>query len=305
MRRLLIPVSARYTLLCLALALPVLLPQPAASVQLPTHNMTASAATDPDKPSSEMNHHIAGAFLIVIGLSVIAGRGYRSLAWMRWLPAILFITAGLFLAAWSDSEIWPRGDLGWSWLVHHDAEARQHKFYALLLIAIGSLEAVQASPRLRQPWLIVVLPALCVIGGTALLFHQHSGEVVASTAAPSTPSASMHSDSSHGGRSGATSAEAAPVHQHGVNGLYDSSSGATPTAHADTFSTAQPHSHEHGATGPAAKIQREHGWFAVAGFCIAFFKLLYDAARPPAPVRRYLWASSVVLLGLLLLLYSE
>src|SRR3954471_6810848 len=131
-------------------------------------NIIAASGTDPDKPSSELNHHIAGIFLIAIGLSVIWSKHDRSRAWLRWLPPILFITAGLLLAAWSDSEIWPRGNLSWLWLLRHDAEARQHKLYALLLIVFGIVEYLKANPRLPKPWLKIVFPLLCVIGGASL-----------------------------------------------------------------------------------------------------------------------------------------
>jgi hypothetical protein len=65
------------------------------------------------------------------------------------------------------------------------------------------------------------------------------------------------------------------------------------------------HPHDHHLAGAAAKVQKQHAWFAVAGFLVALFKFLYDAARPPARIRQYLWASSVIFLGLLLLLYTE
>ena len=109
---------------------------------------------------------------------MIWSKNDKSRPWLRWLAPILFITAGLLLAAWSDSEIWPRGDLSWSWLFHHDAEARQHKLYALLLIVFGLVECVQSTPRLRKPWLNMVFPVLCVIGGASLFSHHHSGMAV-------------------------------------------------------------------------------------------------------------------------------
>jgi len=116
----------------------------ATTPQLSPTSITPASGTDPDKPSSELNHHIAGMFLIAIGLSVIWSKNDKSRTWLRWLPPILFILAGLLLAAWSDSEIWPRGNLSWSWLLHHDAEARQHKLFALLLIVFGFYKSWRA-----------------------------------------------------------------------------------------------------------------------------------------------------------------
>jgi len=57
--------------------------------------------------------------------------------------------------------------------------------------------------------------------------------------------------------------------------------------------------------GTAAKIQREHAWFVVAGLFVVFFKFAYDFAHPPARVALHFWASSMIVLGCLLLMYTE
>lgn len=279
-----------YMLLAFAAIQPLRL---AASPLSPQPDVTAQEA-DLDKPASEMNHHIAGMLLIVIGLSVIGSGNSRSLAWLRWVPPILFIAAGLFLAVWSDDEIWPRGNLGWSWLLHHDAEAFQHKLYALLLIVLGAVEAIQASPKWRRPWLNGVFPVLCVIGAASLFFHQHSGHVAASGA----PLGPVSSIASH--HESVSTVAYAPEHVHGPAGAASEHMG-----HAGMAGTSPEQHHDHHLAGSAAKVQKQHAWFAVAGFLIALFKFLYDAARPPARVRQYLWASSMIFLGLLLLLYTE
>jgi hypothetical protein len=255
--------------------------------QTPDHDMSASSAVDPDKGPSELNHHIAGLFLIAIGLSLIVSDHFRSLAWLRWLPPVLFIAGGMFLAAWSDSEIWPRGALSWSWLVHHDAEARQHKLYALLLAVIGGVEAMKLVPRFRRPWLKAVFPVLGAIGGIALLFHSHGGEMVMVQPA----SASL----------------IAPEHDHNAEGMAthgsDHKHGAAPAN--SVTKTGTSHSHEHVMSRTAVKIQREHAWFVVAGLFVALFKFVYDSARPPARISLHFWASSVMVLGCLLLMYTE
>jgi uncharacterized protein YjeT (DUF2065 family) len=273
MRQALTSARAMHIVMCLVLVFSIL----SSFSMAASSRSLAPAAVDPDKEASELNHRIAGMFLIAIGLSVILSGRYRRLAWLRWLPPVLFIAAGLFLAAWSDNEIWPRGALSWSWLLDHDAEARQHKLYALLLVAIGLVEAMQLIPRLRRPWLKAAVPALCVLGGVSLLFHHHSSEVAMAQPEP----ASVHQ------------------HHHMAAGMDN------PSASLAAASAATSHSHEHGLTGPAAKIQRQHAWFAVVGFWVALFKFMYDAARPPARIPRYLWANSVLLLGFLLLLYTE
>lgn len=282
MRQPLISAMAMHIVMCVALIFPAIsLSSVTAHAQDSAQSAAASPAIDPDKETSELNHHIAGAFLIAIGLSLILSERHKRLEWLRWLPPVLFIAAGFFLAAWSDDEIWPRGVLSWSWLLHHDAEARQHKLYALLLVALGVIEGMQLIPRLRRPWLKAAFPVLGAIGGIALLFHHHSGDVSLAQPAP----ASITDQSSH--------------HHRSATGMDTPSSPAAP-AGASTS-----HAHEHGLTGIAAKIQKEHAWFAIVGFWAAFFKFRYDSACPPARVPRYLWATSLILLGCLLLLYTE
>ena len=70
-------------------------------------------AQDPDKPASELNHHLAGYALIAIGALVIAGYSSEKFRPLHLIWPFLFVAAGLFLAAWSDAEIWPRGNLSW------------------------------------------------------------------------------------------------------------------------------------------------------------------------------------------------
>jgi len=257
------------------------------AAQISDHGLSASSVADPDKGPSELNHHIAGLFLIAIGLSLILSDHSRALTWLRWVPPALFIAAGIFLAAWSDSEIWPRGALGWFWLVHHDAEARQHKLYSLLLAVIGCVEAMKLIPRFRRPWLKVVFPVLGAIGGIALLFHSHGGEMVMVQ-----PAAASF---------------IAPEHNHGADGMATHDGvhehGTAPANSAPKPGTS--HLHEHVMNGAAAKIQREHAWFVVAGLFVVFFKFAYDSAHPPARVALHFWASSMIVLGCLLLMYTE
>lgn len=303
--------SVTITVIFFVLILAVLCPLQlyATAPQPSSANVTSASGADPDKPSSELNHHIAGMFLIAIGLSVIWSKHDRSREWLRWLPPILFITAGLLLAAWSDSEIWPRGDLSWSWLLHHDAEARQHKLYALLLIIFGLVEYVQSTPRLRRPWLNMVFPALCVLGGASLFLHHHSSMAVAH--ANGMDHSGHHASAVGEVNSNCQSAsKTAPVNaqddhhgvaEHGASQL--TAPCPPPFVQAGTSSIA--HNHAHALTGSGANIQRQHAWFAIVGFCVGLFKFLHDVGRPPLRVSYSLWANSVIVLGILLLIYVE
>jgi len=306
--------SVTITAICFVLILAVLCPLRLCATPLSPTTTAAASGTDPDKPSSEMNHHIAGIFLIAIGLSVIWSKHDKSRAWLRWLPPLLFIGAGLFLAAWSDDEIWPRGNLSWLWLVRHDAEARQHKLYALLLIVFGLVEFVQSSPRLRKPWLNMVFPVLCVMGGASLFLHHHSGMAVASANGMdhSGHNVSAARDMNSNCQSASETAPVSPQdHHHGVAEHGVAEHGAAELAHpcpdtsAQTGTSSPAQGHSHALMGTGANIQRQHAWFAIVGFCVALFKFLHDVARPPIRVSYSLWANSVIVLGILLLIYVE
>ena len=291
--------SLRQFLLCVILVYSALGRLSPIAAQHPADNsLIAVLAIDLNKPASERKHHIAGLFLIGIGLSSICSKRYKSLAWLQWVPPILFTGAGLFLAAWSDDEIWPRGHLSWLWLLHNDAEARQHKLYALLLIILGGIEYTQMKSGARRKWLAFVFPVLAIAGGASLFFHQHGAPM-----APE-PNASEFALFSPARTTGDPHAEhtihgAASHHQHdkapprGVQplSLQGGNGAALPPGHT--------HSH------PDEKVQRQHMWFAIVGFCVAAFKFLHDIGRPALRFRAYLWGSSVILLGLLLILYVE
>ena len=88
-------------------------------------SISMAQAQDPNKGPSEFNHHIAGWALIGVGLFTLASLFFPELKVHRYIWPALFLFAGLFLALWSDGEIWPRGNLNWVWLLQHDAEARQ------------------------------------------------------------------------------------------------------------------------------------------------------------------------------------
>jgi hypothetical protein len=271
---------------------------------------------DPNKIPSELNHHIAGYFLIAIGVMVICGRKYERLRFLQRLWPLLFIGAGLFLAAWSDDEIWPRGDLSWLWLIAHDAEARQHKIYALLLLAIGLVEYLRAHGRLSRRWATWLFPCLAVFGGVLLFFHDHGGHGTHGPVMPSLTPAAM--DEGHSGAlhpaamyrhisadSGSLPRMNMHEHRHQPDLNTPSRSSASnelqqgPESPSDGI-----HPHNHVMTGAMLKIEQQHMWFAILGFCIALLKYL-DDRRPFGQVSRYPWAHCMIALGVLLVLYAE
>ena len=279
--------------------------------------VAASELVDPNKEPSEFNHHMAGFALIGVGILVLTGLIFPQLRLVPFIWPLLFILAGLFLAAWSDGEIWPRGNLSWAFLLHHDPEARQHKIYAILLIALGVLEFLRARGYLGRVLHTWAFPILAVCGAGLLLIHDHnagsgarSREAKAYLVNPSLdldgkpwpaitpydpPSAAL---SQHEGAPNIPEAM-----DHSKMNMYPSSMATNNVETPTKDSHAANHVHH---MSPSMKlVEREHFWFMVVGVNIAVFKFLSDAASQNRRFIPYFWPSATALLGVLLTFYRE
>ena len=265
-------------------------------------------AQDPDKPASELNHNLAGYALIAIGALVIAGYSSEKFRPLHLIWPFLFVAAGLFLAAWSDAEIWPRGNLSWRFLIHHDLEARQHKIYALLLILIGIIEYLRARSKLNRFWRNWAFPLLAIFGAVLLLFHNHGGtsgasspeaqhylvseDVATRVEASPDPMAGMHHD--------ASKPDSSPGNDQLAMNSMEHVNHEMPADHENSPST-----HSHVMTEGMLRIEREHFWFTVVGLAVALFKFISDNGVWRRTFVLHLWPSCVTLLGVLLVLYTE
>ncbi len=124
---------------------------------------------------SEFNHHLAGLFILVIGLS----EWYQILAlplwgWPRLLLPGALLGAGFFLLIWSDHEAWPIGSLSFTQTFFgDDLETVQHKTYALLALTVGAIELWRRLRRIAQAAWAMPLPLFAIIGGLLLFWHSH------------------------------------------------------------------------------------------------------------------------------------
>ena len=264
------------------------------------------ASVDPNKAPSEFNHHMAGWALIGVGFLVLAGSLFPDLRSLRNVWPALFLLAGLFLALWSDAEIWPRGNLSWAWLLHHDQEAGQHKIYALLLIAMGIVEYLRACGSLNRFWRAWAFPILAIVGAALLLVHDHTAS------------------------SGATSPEARayfvnpafdpdgnPPAPHATDPMPRMDHSMMDMDHSGTDSSSMPMSkdpatadtpspdHHHHMTPSMLLVERQHFWFMIVGLGVALFKLISDGEFWHRRFIPYAWPSGMVLLGVFLVLYRE
>jgi len=264
---------------------------------------------DPDILDSEWNHHVAGYILIGISLLVLAAYRFPELASAHRLWPGLFLGAALFLAVWSDKEIWPRGALAWTWLIHHDAEARQHKLFAILLFAMGIIEYLRSSGRLPQFWKTWAFPVLAVLGAGILLMHDHGGnsglpagwdnsEKLAKIAKITGTSPEALQQAYLTNRASPSGGDMPAMSGHGdMEGMDHEMSPVGSSRSAAQGS--------HVMTASMLRVQEQHLWFTLVGLAIAFLKFVHDRGFWRRSFVPYLWPMATCLLGILLALYAE
>ena len=147
----------------------------------PSHQHGASVAAgqwdgSPEgKAYSEFNHHLAGVFVLLIGLSELrGGLGMTMLAWSRFLLPLAMLGAGGFLMIWSDHEAWPIGYKSFAETYFSgDWETVQHKLYAILLLGVGTVEFLRRTGKIAHTAWGMPLPVFALIGGVMLFLHSH------------------------------------------------------------------------------------------------------------------------------------
>ena len=150
------------------------------SLTSPTHAelATTGALADRSAPRtaedtawSEYNHHMAGLFVLALGLlSVLAQASWGH--WARHWP-LLVLGLAAFMFVRDDPEAWPLGPIGF-WDSMRDVEVVQHRLFVLVLVLFGVFEWRVRTSRLRRPRWAYVFPLVCAVGGALLLTHSHA-----------------------------------------------------------------------------------------------------------------------------------
>jgi len=126
------------------------------------------------KAYSNFNHHLAGVFIILIGLSEIRyGVTASVLAWTRFLLPVFMVSVGVFLLVWSDHEGWPFGSTFSQTFLTGEWETVQHKWFGILALVIGLIEWLRRTGQLMGRWWKFPLPAFAIVGGLSLFLHSH------------------------------------------------------------------------------------------------------------------------------------
>jgi len=69
-----------------------------------------------DKRESEFNHHLAGFFVVLAGIFILAeGRLRARWPGVRYAWPLCFLLAGIFVLVFSDTELWPFGHQSWAY----------------------------------------------------------------------------------------------------------------------------------------------------------------------------------------------
>jgi copper resistance protein D len=127
------------------------------------------------KRESEGNHHLIGFFLVLSGLFILAqGALGKKLPIVGYVWPTCFLLSGLFVLAYSDTELWPFGPKPWIQGTLTNPEVMQHKIFAVLLLGVGLLEMGRVRGGLKAVWVAWVFPVLAVLGSLLLLFHSHN-----------------------------------------------------------------------------------------------------------------------------------
>jgi len=141
--------------------------------ELPPSDDPLSTRSPEDIAWSEYNHHVAGIFVLAIGLLAVLERTGRA-PWAQHWP-LLFIGLAAFLFARDDPEAWPFGPLGF-WEGFAFRTILQHYIFVVLVLAFGIFEWLVRTGRLRSPRPAFVFPLLSAVGAGLLLAHSHSLE---------------------------------------------------------------------------------------------------------------------------------
>jgi putative copper resistance protein D len=134
---------------------------------------------DQDKAYSELNHHVAGVFVLFTGgLALLAASGKSRYTWARYGWPGLFFCLGLFLFIRHDPETWPWGPLS-LWESIADPQVLQHTLFTFIVLAIGVIEWLRCRGTLTHPVWGLIFPTLAISAAGMLFLHKHGSGAVA------------------------------------------------------------------------------------------------------------------------------
>lgn len=126
---------------------------------------------DADRQWSEVNHHVAGVIVLLMGVLGLAAQSGRA-PWARHWPLLLLVLTAFMLVR-NDPSAWPLGPLGF-WESMREPSVLQHRLFIVLAGAFGLFEWLVRRGRIRAPVAALVFPLVGIVGGALLLTHSHA-----------------------------------------------------------------------------------------------------------------------------------
>jgi hypothetical protein len=159
----------------------------------PPRRVKSAEEIEANKRFSEFNHHMAGFFVLLVGLlSLVELKISEKLPWARYFWSFLFFIPGVYLLIWSDPESWPTGNQTLSYVIHNNMQVLQHKLFSLLLLLLSAVEFVRIRKRLQSAWVSSIFPLLAGCGALLLLYHDPTAHAGSSPGAHATMMAVQH-----------------------------------------------------------------------------------------------------------------
>ncbi|PWB91167.1 copper resistance protein CopD [Methylocystis sp. MitZ-2018] len=140
--------------------------QAASSVGEPATPSPPSAA---DIAWAEMNHHLAGVFVVLMGFFALLERHRQTASAARHWP-LLFLLLGGILVVRADETAWPLGPIGFFESLR-DPQIVQHKVIVVLIATFAIFEWQVRRGRFKSDWPAFVFPVTTGAAAAFLLTH--------------------------------------------------------------------------------------------------------------------------------------
>ncbi|MGJ0454092.1 MAG: copper resistance D family protein [Methylocystis sp.] len=130
---------------------------------------TPSSPSAADIAWAEMNHHLAGVLVILMGAFALLEHYWRTAPVMRHWP-LLFLLLGGILVIRADETAWPLGPIGFFESLR-DPQIVQHKVITVLIATFAIFEWQVRRGRFKSDWPAYVFPITTGAAAAFLLTH--------------------------------------------------------------------------------------------------------------------------------------
>lgn len=145
------------------------------AAQTPADVSSVAEPATPSPPSAadiawaEMNHHLAGVFVVLMGFFALLERHRQTASAARHWP-LLFLLLGGILVVRADETAWPLGPIGFFESLR-DPQIVQHKVIVVLIATFAIFEWQVRRGRFKSDWPAFVFPITTGAAAAFLLTH--------------------------------------------------------------------------------------------------------------------------------------